>query len=201
MTSSGSHETQFVASDFWSALSEGISGLREIIEDSEDEAENGSITYIDTSEQTEGEPCVGAMVLFPIIPVGVQHDLPVLSHSARKILLNLYLSRVDTVYKIVHWPTTVNLVETNPTNPTPSISNQALEHAIYFMALCTITDSEAQDLCLGIRASLLNLYILAVETLLGRSNLLQDPSVTTLQALVIYLVRSSSHTKFPLRFC
>ena len=59
------------------------------------------------------------------------------------------------------------------------------------MSLCTITDSEAKEMGLGVRSDMLQHYRSAVEELLVRSNLLQSPDVFTLQTFVVYLVRQS----------
>jgi hypothetical protein len=65
----------------------------------------------------------------------------------RTILLDLYEQRVDCIYKILHWPTVLcEVVRGDLENPSSSPSAQVLESAIYFMALCSITDEEAVHL-------------------------------------------------------
>lgn len=129
---------------------------------------------------------MSTMLLFPALKVEESLNLPLPSPHISKTLLELYRARVDTVYKIVHWPTFIAHVGTDRTQ---RFSSQALESAIYFVAACTITDSEAQDLSLGDRTALLKTYRTATQGFLMRSSLLQHPDVTTLQAFVIYLVR------------
>lgn len=179
-----------MATDFWSALSESISGLREMLEDSEDETEESSTMHMQNCnpEEAEGTSCMQTGLLFPSLGAHQHTTPPFTSLNVSKVLLDLYRTRVDTVYKIVHWPTTLTLVDSNRTNPSPSISNRALEHAIYFMALCTLTDAEAYELGLGVRAELLRNYRSAAESYLTSSDLLKHPDVYTVQAFVIYLV-------------
>ncbi|XPS94644.1 hypothetical protein M3J09_003953 [Ascochyta lentis] len=188
VSTSDAHDAQFVAPEFWTALSEGISGLREVLEDSEGETEDTTTAHGNTPEQRDGAFCMGTVLLFPNIRMQEHHNRPVPSASESRKLLDLYRARVDTVYKVVHWPTTIALVEANRTERAPTFSNQALEYAIYFMALCTITDGEALELGLGDRSNLLRTYRLAAECFLAESDLLRHPSVTTLQAFVIYLI-------------
>jgi hypothetical protein len=64
-----------------------------------------------------------------------------------------------------------------------------LEYATYFMALCTITDEEADKIGLGVRLEICRQYQTTVEDLLVESDLLQHPDLIILQAFVIYLVR------------
>lgn len=107
------------------------------------------------------------------------------------MLLDLYKQRVDCLYKILHWPTTLRDIESShsgPENVTQSTSIQALEFAIYFMALCSITDDEAAQLDLNSRPALIQKYRVATEFSISEANLIRAPDLTVLQAFVIYLV-------------
>jgi hypothetical protein len=180
----------FVAPDFWSALSAEVHGLRETLESSEDEE------YTDPQEMQgiskTGSRDTGA-IIFPSARQNDSGALPTPTLEAQKILLQLFRERVDSVYKIVHWPTVLATME-RPTPPsdTKLSSSQALEYSIYFMALCSITDDEAKGLGLGDRPSLVQTYRATVENLYANSTLLQSPDLTLLQAFMIYLVRYHS---------
>ncbi|KAF2662126.1 hypothetical protein K491DRAFT_280737 [Lophiostoma macrostomum CBS 122681] len=113
------------------------------------------------------------------------------SPNTRRALLKLYHERVDSVYKVLHWPTVVSLINANHGNPVESASSlsiRALESAIHFMSLCTITDGESVNMDLGIRADMIQLHRSAVEGMLARSTLLHDPDLNILQAFLIYLI-------------
>jgi hypothetical protein len=179
--------SDFVAPDFWSALSAEVYGLRETLESSEDEE------YTDSQEMQGVTETVSRDTRAIIFPSAHQNDsgaLPIPSLGTQKILLQLFRERVDSVYKIVHWPTVLAIIE-RPTPPsgTKLSSSQALEYSIYFMALCSITDGEAKGLGLGDRPSLVQTYRATVENLYANSTLLQSPDLTLLQAFMIYLVR------------
>ncbi len=106
-------------------------------------------------------------------------------------LFDVYRQRVDCVHKILHWPTVLADVERGRQQEGMDIlfrSKQALEYSICYMALCSLTDNEAAEMALGERQILLQMYRSATETLLTRSNFLEHPDVTGLQAFVIYLV-------------
>lgn len=66
--------------------------------------------------------------------------------------------------------------------PTPHV--EALESAIYFAALCTLSPDEIED-----RDVQLMRYRSATEASLTRAGLLTTTNIVTLQAFVIYLVR------------
>jgi hypothetical protein len=187
----GNTINDFVAPDFWSALSEEVYGLREALEheDSEDEEESREVKSF--SERMR-ETSHTRAILFPESHNGAGHTIPRPSQEVRTTLLDLYRCRVDGVYKIVHWPTVLSTVEANHAHSLqvpPSLSARMLEYAIYFMALCTVTDEEADRMGLGVGQEMLRQYRATVENMLGESNLLRSPDLVTLQAFVIYLVR------------
>jgi hypothetical protein len=119
---------------------------------------------------------------------------PTISEDKRNLLLYLYRQRVDCLYKILHWPTVLGDISPSRSEaqerskPTPI---RALEHSIYFMSLCSLTDDEACSLGLGDRAALVEQYRDATERALSEAGLLLQPNVVLLQAYVIYLVEFS----------
>ena len=177
------HGDHFLAHDFWSALSDSVTGLREMLDGSEDEHE---VNPPSTAQMFEGSDMSSAL-LFPTSALHVQHS-PLFPHDVSKALFALYRDRVDNVYKVFHWPTTVALLETNHGDMDPTTPTQALKHAVYFMATCTMTDDESLSLGFGARTELLDLCRSAAETWLMRSSLLQHPDLISLQAFVVYLV-------------
>lgn len=190
----------FVAPDFWTSLSEEVRGLRETLENSEDDDEFSTAEH--RAERASQIYKTGA-ILFQNSRSAKYAALPIPSLNVRTKLLHLYRYRVDSVYKILHWPTALSMFEANHVgsgNFSPSISSQTLEYSIYFMALCSVTDSEAEEMDLGIRPEMLQLYRPAVEDLFARSSLLQKPDLPILQAFSIYLVRLETLALSP-RFC
>ena len=107
------------------------------------------------------------------------------------MLLYLYHQRVDCLFKATHWPTVVTAIERqyeDAQHKTSSPSTEALEFAIYFLAISSISDEESTSLLLMERQPLLHRFRIAAETLISRANLLQSPDLTVLQAFIIYLV-------------
>lgn len=176
-----------LASDFWSALTDSVAGLRDVLDSSEDE------DYNDTSAtgQITIAPEDTTSLLFPASDLHPQASLVVTPEIANT-LFDLYAERVDGIYKIFHWPTIRALLQADSESKESTHSIQALRHSIYFMALCTVTDDEAFSFGFGTRADLLNRCRLATEDSLAKSDLLQHPNMAKLQAFVIYLVGSRS---------
>jgi hypothetical protein len=95
------------------------------------------------------------------------------------------------MYKILHWPTVlvdIHRLHSDEPDLHNADTHKALEHSIYFMSLCSITDEEARCFGLGDRSSLIEQYRKATEHALSEARLLQQPTVASLQAFVIYLV-------------
>jgi hypothetical protein len=182
----------FIAPEFWTALSEEVHGLRETLENSEDEMEAPGIRHLDDQEASN-IPSTGAILFQHAVCEDIMPKVTLLPET-RKVLLEMYQTRVDNVYKILHWPTVLSQIDGSH-NMNHGIclkrSLELLETTIYFMAICSITNDEARTLGLGERLELLQVYRSTVEGLLARSALLQNPSIIDLQAFVIYLVRST----------
>lgn len=180
---------EFVAPDFWTALSREVSGLRETFESSEDEYDPQEHAL--TNGNLDEDSTFGSLLFKDGSLSGEHCSLPVLSMSWRKLLLDLYRRRVDNVFKVLHWPSVLKDIEaTHSDVQATSIpqSTQALEYAIYFMALCTVTDEESEELLLGSKAALMHHCRIATEIAIANANFLRTPSIASLQAFVLYLV-------------
>ncbi|KUJ14546.1 uncharacterized protein LY89DRAFT_736577 [Mollisia scopiformis] len=181
----------FVAPEFWAALSEEVAGLRETFDNSDDD----QVHPDPINRNKTGVFASGHTLLFESAPSCIYGCTPVpwptISEERRNVLLYLYRQRVDCLYKILHWPTVLADIPCLGTeaqdscNPSPF---RALELSIYFTSLCSITNEEAMNFGLGDKLSLMEQYRVATERALSQAGLLQEPNVTVLQAFVIYLV-------------
>lgn len=186
----GTRLAKFVAPDFWIALSVEVHGLRETLENTQDEAEEERQANAPVLDHPNTMSNTGAF-LFPFANRDLTTDSPLIPSDNQSKLLELYRYRVDSVYKILHWPTVVRTLQRthgNKNKKSSKPSEDSLEAAIYFMAICSITDSESVELGFGNRREMLQGYQSTVENSLARSSLLQCPDLATVQAFVIYLV-------------
>ena len=187
---------QLVAKDFWIALSEEVTGLRETLEESDEE----DILENPSNDDLEGTPAT-------LVPA---HSLLFNHHSTepdmlqrpfnptRKVLLHVYHTRVDCLFKALHWPTTSKAIEGHYNEPgtTSSPSLRALEFAIYFAAICSMNDIETTSMLFSDRQSLMGRYRRAAEISMTKARLLQDPDLTVLQAFVIYLLGLHAYREY-----
>jgi hypothetical protein len=168
-----------------------VAGLRETLESSDDEDNTSEAAEVHEADSTSTE----TVVLFGRSPWSASSNLlPTPTKFMRTTLPEVYHQRVDSVYKLLHWPTVIAQLEAAHEAPdtTQSPSEQALEFSIYFMALCSLTDVEYEEAFLGDRTKLIQDYQQAAEISIARADFLRHPTVLVLQAFVIYLVQFSS---------
>ncbi|KAK7185955.1 hypothetical protein DPSP01_009894 [Paraphaeosphaeria sporulosa] len=181
-TASNARMDDFVAPDFWKLLSEEISGLRETLESGNED--DKSLKTDPTPEPDDDASRAGA-ILFRHPILHAPFYLP--SATAQAKLLEIYRFRVESAYKLFHWPTLMRTFEQNQQPKQTSVPVRALQFSIIFMAYCAITNEEAVAQDLGDRIEMLALYQSATEDMLARSQLLLGPDLITLQAFVVYL--------------
>ena len=117
--------------------------------------------------------------------------LPLPSEELQRKLLDLYQQRVDPIFKVTHWLTVAATIKKQYKRrqyKPSSRSVQALEFAVYFLAMCSISDNESRSILLVDRKPMLRQYLHAAETMLKKADLLQKPDLQSLQAFLIYLV-------------
>ena len=167
-------------------LTSQVSGLRDIFDDSEDDVPPElepllKQTFLSSKSNSEA-------ILFPNALIAIDNtvlEFPL--QQSKGVLLDVYRYRVDPLFKILHWPTVVNMIHSAKDDPiSPPV--RALESAIYFTALCTMTDGEVETMLCGSESALLHQHRIATEVLIARKNLLQSPCLIALQAFVIYIV-------------
>lgn len=96
----------------------------------------------------------------------------------------MYRERVDVIFKVLHWPSVQALFGLEARySPVLSSDDRALEFAIYFVALCTLSGDEIEE-----RDTLMEQYRVAAELSLVRAGLLSSLNLVVLQAFVLYLV-------------
>lgn len=104
-------------------------------------------------------------------------------------LWQVFINNVDPIAKILHIPTTqatVFAAINNPSNLEEDLN--ALLFSIYFAATTSLTPSAAANLLGQDKNTALNHYKQGLEQSLAGANILDTPSMRSLQAMTIYLV-------------
>lgn len=126
-------------------------------------------------------------------------DLRALHPTASHMLMffTLYVANCDPVFKVLHIPTLRNSVR-EASSDIDKISEdksmEALLFTLYFAAVTTLTPRKCFDLFQEEKEVLLDRYRNAAEVAFANANLFTNADMTTLQALVIFLVSKSQST-------
>ena len=178
------------AKDIWLTLSQEVTGLRETLEAS-DEEDAVMDTLQEEANDRSGCGTLPSSVLFNCPSSLADDPIEPASPHMRSALLRIYQERVDCVFKITHWPTVVTIIEKqyepSQYQSSSSPSTKALEFSIYFLAICSVSDEESQNMFLERKQLLLQRYCRASDLMLSRADLLTRPDLTVLQAFVIHL--------------
>lgn len=194
----------YVSDDFWTALSEQVAGIREVLNDEDLLPET-----IDEPVQASGGSSAQNIDLLVFSSSGpsldLEQPLKLPTHVVGE-LVEAFLYRVDSIQKIVHKPTLYRMLSSylgETSIHTCDHSVEALFSAILFIALSISDEDELKQKYQIQKAVYVSRYMLLAEMSLSRSGIMNTTSLTALQAFVIYLVSTSvaysfSQIPFPL---
>jgi hypothetical protein len=104
-------------------------------------------------------------------------------------LWQAFVNNVDPLVKILHLPTAQGTIFAAINNPDKVEEDlNALLFSVYFAATTSLTSADAANLLGQPKSTALNSYKQGLEQSLAGANILDTPSIRSLQALTIYLV-------------
>ena len=122
-----------------------IAGIRETLEESDDDDDDDQAVQ---SGRTATNRMNGT-ILFGHDPYLTGTELPdPPNENHRAILLDLYRERVDCLFKATYFPAAYMAITEQYTTAvvTPyRCSVKALERAVYYISVCTLTDEECES--------------------------------------------------------
>ena len=189
---------------FWSSLSDGFEGLRQLIEnpvDDEDDPDEGNSTSTDT---TYSSTDLVLQESNQFIDTEISH--PPSAHSV--VLWQFFFKNVDPVCKILHRPT-VNAYFSNlkalfepSTRRFKFKSLEAVTFAAYFAAVTSMSSEDCLDY-FGEEQDILSArYKRYTEKVLVQADFLNNLEIPTLQGLTLYIVSASEPANVSVRrFC
>ncbi|KAJ5738177.1 fungal-specific transcription factor domain-containing protein [Penicillium malachiteum] len=177
---SGDGKSRYIDSSLWLDAEEV--DMREISEHEEEEEEHDP-TAIGPGSLTE-DPISGAL-LGGLQSLGQYYP----SHVDAMKLWTVHVHNVEPLCKILHIPTTTNMVEIASQQPaTASKANECLLFAIYHSAVFSMTDEDCVQEFSQSRTPLMLLYRNAFQQALVNASWLKTTEMPVLQALVLFLV-------------
>lgn len=107
------------------------------------------------------------------------------------ILWRIFVDQVDPVIKMLHTPTMrKGIIEAKDDVTRISKPFEALLFSIYFTSITSMSEEQCLDYPRKNKEVVLSKYRHAVQQSFARAQFLSNHNVTTLQALILYLVRS-----------
>lgn len=189
---------KYLASSFWVSLSEEIHGLKDVLAGSSDDG-----------DEDEGEPAPGSKISnlgqqnlqqsnhsgFAISRTTIVEDIILPNSRQVYTFCDMYMANVDPISKVLHGPSLRKYLQENAAELDSSPGRgglEALRFAIYYAAVTSIEDGECRHRIGEYRAVLLARYRVGIESALAKADFINTVELSTLQALVIYLVGTCS---------
>ncbi|KAH8692051.1 fungal-specific transcription factor domain-containing protein [Talaromyces proteolyticus] len=113
-------------------------------------------------------------------------------------LCNIYLDQVDRIFKVLHRTSVqqhFNEGKPYSAHRSSRVAEEALDAAIFYAAIASMTDRQCQLLFDCSKATVLSEYQKACEISLERADLMRTNDMTVLQAFVLYLIATRAHDK------
>lgn len=106
-------------------------------------------------------------------------------------LWQIYIDRVNPIYKVIHIPTTQqHIVDAASNVNSMALNSQALVFSICTMAIIAMSDNESIQILSLPRDKALQRFTSACKSALIRCNFIKNHDMTSIQALTLYLVSS-----------
>ena len=189
---------RYIASGFWRNLTSEVEGLRQAVDEASDDEDNSPAsapsiygTHTSHSSAMFGSSYNTPQNLRPLHP----------AMSLLPLLCEIYLSNVDSVFKVLHGPTLRKMVSNAASNlddiPTDNYVEPLL-FSMYYGAITSLTNEQCLQSFQDGRESLLTRYRAGVERALSNADFLNTTEMGTVQALTIFLiaVRSNDDSQF-----
>lgn len=187
---------KYLAASFWVSLSEEIHGLKDVFGGSSDDGdEDGGELAPPTNISSSGQHNLqqsnhsGFAILRTTIAEGI---IPPKPHQVYTFC-DVYLANVDPIFKILHGPSLRKYLQENAAELDCSTGRGGLEaliFAIYYAAVTSMDTGECRHRIGEDRTVLLARYRAGTESALAKADFINTVEMSTLQALVIYLVGS-----------
>lgn len=183
--------SRYVSNQFWASMGDEIAEMRDLLDapssDEEDPLDEGVYNSTNSPSTDRYASHQGFIFGFSSLKVDLKSLHP--SPSQIFILWEVYKENVDPVVKLIHRPTTRNIL-LNAASSTDKITRpaEALLFSIYYGAVTSLTQDQCRKLLDEDRIDLIKKYRFATEQALARADFLNSSSLMCLQAFVAFLV-------------
>jgi len=180
--------------DFWRSLSNEFDGLRQLIEgrieEEDDEYDDSESAPIEISDSSSN-------IIFQAAAIHNGSEAAYLSNAYSAVLFRAYFANFDPICKILHQPTVHTYFSNLDALIDPSTgkfkfrSLEAVTFAAYFAAVNCMLPEDCLTSLGETKEILLARFKINTEMALVQADFLNSMEITTLQALIIYIVSNS----------
>ena len=184
---------RYLGSSLWMTLSEEISGLRDVLNGSSDEEDEGTggqtpISSLNSGRQQSQQANDSGFIFSSLHEI--ESSVNPTSHQLFTFC-EIYLANVDPVMKILHAPSLRKYMQegaaTLDCSPGPK-GIEALKFAVCFAAVVSMTDEECRHRIGEEKMVMIAKYRARTEQALSKADFVNTIEMSTLQALTLYLV-------------
>ncbi|OCK73523.1 hypothetical protein K432DRAFT_430544 [Lepidopterella palustris CBS 459.81] len=182
----------YLGNPFWNDLVQETRGLREILQQAEDDDEDGGRMGKAADAHTQLLGLMGHSARPASFVESLEESA---TPQIREQLGQIFLLQVDPVFKILHRPSlAAHLVHgeryLNYERDHPTV--EALDYAIYYAATISLTDEQCMSMFGANKSVIMAKYRLASEGALAHTDFVMTDDLTVLQAFVLYLIATRS---------
>ncbi|KAM6521638.1 hypothetical protein FSOLCH5_006394 [Fusarium solani] len=191
---------RYVASGFWSRISDELDGLkmdtRGLPSDGDESSDDDLPSTAPSTRELERAPSERHAFLFRHNLTGTAPEVADLRPLPSQIpfLLDIFSENVNIVARIVHMPTIRKMIrETRSSGSSLSPANEALMFSIYYAAVTSMEEDDVATNFGSTKAELNLKYRLGLEHALANADFLNDPNIVLVQAFAIFLMLVRRH--------
>ncbi|RVX69623.1 hypothetical protein B0A52_06687 [Exophiala mesophila] len=177
--------SRYVTNAFWTAMSDEIAEMRDLLDGSDTEDEDETIVPESERHSQSSHQAFIFGYSSTMVDLRSLHPTP----SQTFILWEIFKENVDPVVRVLHRPTARTILM-NAVSNLDRLSKQAeaLLFSMYLGAVVSCTPKQCQELLDDDQQSLIKRYRFATEQALARADLLNSNSLMCMQAFCLFLV-------------
>lgn len=193
--------SHYVTSRFWTNIDQELAALRAdtqgVAEEEFDSSDYESPAQASAMPSTPQASMKPGAFLFGINSSALLDDYRPLA-SQVPYLLEVYERNVNFFVRVVHMPTLLKTTRSPDAMAALTPSDESLLFGVYYAAIASMEDADVQSSFGFSRATLTSRYRFGLETCLARADFLNNPTLTAVQALTLFLAlhRRSESPRF-----
>lgn len=192
-SSSSAAVESYVASPFWSSLTNEVAALRDVLQEEDDEDDDAPDSQGLSDPIAENVSTVEYDLM--LTPPGRVFVMPGVivepTEDAKRRLSTAFFENVEPMIKLFHRPTIQNFIENDAPylgHPPDAPASVAVRRVVWFSAINTLSDAEARSLTGQSKQDALMQYRRMVGVALTHADLINTSDLATLQCFIMFIV-------------